>query len=104
MLYLLYEILRWGVVTDCHIRSLESTKKWFLKRIDGKARTYPSIQFFQERKVLVEVRQLYWLELLKNVENELKGKLTTHQSRTQLNTETAKTATERSWETLLQNI
>ncbi len=67
--HLTYGILGWGGVSEVHLRKLNTIQKWFIKIIFGKDRTYPTNDLFSESKTL-DLRQLYCLEILKNIKKE----------------------------------
>lgn len=58
--HLIYCIVSWGGVLNCHIKKLESLQKRYLKIILRKEATYPTEQLFHESNIL-DIRQLFFL-------------------------------------------
>lgn len=62
--HLTYGILGWGGAAECHLKSLYSVQKWFIKIIYNKKKTFSSNVLFKQAHLL-DIRQLYCLDVLK---------------------------------------
>lgn len=66
-----YGIIAWGGLLNVHMKKIETVQKKIIKIIYKKENTYPSVLLYRE-SALMDIRQIYFLELVLRKFNEPK--------------------------------